>query len=154
MKARKWFILCLVLLINLFCLGCISKTEAAVLEPAVSIVKFNTEYRYNIHEYNSGVFNQHFNEVVSELNKEGKLIKISTFITNVRGKTTIEHKIWYSENVIKEDKPIHKIYYITSSPDDGEKYFMNLKEEHQYVHLIHFGFTPNGLKMFVIETDI
>lgn len=154
MKAQKRFILLVVLFVAVT-MAHIPKTEASgvILEPAVSVVKFDTIYRYNIYEYQGGVFNKHFVETVDRLKKEGKLIKVLSFITNDRGKSTLEHKIYYSQKSVKE-KPFHKIFFISSSPDDGEKYFINLCFEHEYVNLVHFGFTPNGLRLFVFETDI
>ena len=69
MKAR--FIILMVFSLVLFGFGNVSKSEAAKLEPAVSIVKFDTIYQYRIHEYNSGVFNEHFKQTVEKLKKEG-----------------------------------------------------------------------------------
>ena len=154
MKAR--FIILIVFSLFLFNFGNIPKSEAANVadvQPAVSIMKFDTTSRYNIHEYHGGVFHDHFNQLVENLKKGKKLIKVLTFITNVKGETTIEHKIYYSQNVVK-DTPIHKVYLISSSPDEGEKYFLNLCFEYEYVNLLHFGFTPNGLRMYVFETNI
>ena len=157
MKAQKRFVITLIAVFSfiMFGIGNIPKTEAAELaiEPAVSVVKFDTVYRYNIYEYQGGVFNKHFTDTVKKLKEEGRLIKVLTFITNVKGKTTLEHKIYYDQNVVKE-KPFHKIFFISSSPDDGEKYFLNLCFENEYVNLLHFGFTPNGLRLFVFETNI
>ena len=152
MKAR--FIILMVFSLVLFGFGNVSKSEAAKLEPAVSIVKFDTTYQYRIHEYNSGVFNEQFRETVEKLEKEGKLIKVLTFITNVKGEVTIEHKIYYSDDKMNNKQPIHKIFFISSSPDEGEKYFINLCFEYEYVNLLHFGVTPNGLRLFVFETNI
>lgn len=157
MKAHKRFIILVLLLVFLCGFGTIQRSEAAdvvALQPSVSIVKFNTTSRYDIHEYNSGVFHNHFNQVVEKLKKENRLIKVVTFITNVRGKVTMEHKIYFSNNDKVKDKPTHKIFFISSSPDDCEKYFINLCFEYEYVNLLHFGVTQNGLRMFVFETNI